>query len=110
VWAQIERGEAVERAREIAAVPGIDALVVGTADLSFSLGTPLDLCAPPLLAAIEAVCNAAEAEGVSFGVAGALDALPTELRARASILVHSTDARLCASAVDGTAAWMRGDA
>jgi 4-hydroxy-2-oxoheptanedioate aldolase len=108
VWVQIESAEGVRRVEQIAAVPGIDAVVVGTADLSFSLGAPLDAHAPQLLHAVETVRRATRAAGVALGVAGALDAAPPAAYAGASILVHSTDARLCAGAVDGAAAWLRG--
>jgi 4-hydroxy-2-oxoheptanedioate aldolase len=107
VWLQIESAEGVQRADEIVAVRGIDAVVVGTADLSFSLGAPLDTHAPELLHAVETVRRAARVAGVALGVAGALDAAAPAAYAGASILVHSTDARLCAGAVDGAAAWLR---
>jgi 4-hydroxy-2-oxoheptanedioate aldolase len=107
VWAQIESAGAVDRVDEIAAVPGIDAVVVGTADLSLSLGAPLDLGAPDLLRAIAAVRRASERTGVALGLAGALDRVPEEARERVSILVHSTDARMCAEVVDETAARLR---
>jgi 4-hydroxy-2-oxoheptanedioate aldolase len=107
VWVQIESAAGVERAGAIAAVPGLDAVVVGTADLSFSLGTPLDTHAPELLAAVEAVRRASVATGVALGIAGALDTTPAAAYAGATILVHSTDARLCADAVDRAAAWLR---
>jgi 4-hydroxy-2-oxoheptanedioate aldolase len=107
VWVQIESAAGVESAGAIAAVPGLDAVVVGTADLSFSLGTPLDTHAPELLAAVEAVRRASVATGVALGIAGALDATPRAAYAGAAILVHSTDARLCADAVDRAAAWLR---
>lgn len=107
LWAQIERAGAVERAAEIAAVPGIDALVVGTADLSFSLGVPLDLGAPALQRAARTVHRSCAAAGVAFGLAGPLDTAPRALLRSASLLVHGTDARLCAAAVDGAAAWLR---
>jgi 4-hydroxy-2-oxoheptanedioate aldolase len=106
VWVQIESAAGVEGARAIAAVPGLDAVVVGTADLSFSLGTPLDTHAPELLAAVEAVRRASVATGVALGIAGALDTTPPAAYAGAAILVHSTDARLCADAVDRAAAWL----
>jgi 4-hydroxy-2-oxoheptanedioate aldolase len=107
VWAQVENAPGVERAAQIAAVPGIDALVVGTADLSFALGVPLDNAAPALVDAVARVRVAADGAGIAFGIAGALDGAPPALLAGASILVHSTDARLCAGAVDGAAAWLR---
>jgi 4-hydroxy-2-oxoheptanedioate aldolase len=107
LWVQIESAEGVEHVEQIAAVPGVDALVVGTADLSFSLGAPLDTHAPDLLRAVDQVRRAAHVAGVAFGVAGALDAAPPAAYAGASILVHSTDARLCAGAVDDAATWLR---
>jgi len=107
VWAQIESAEGVACAERIAAVPGVDALVVGTADLSFSVGAPLDLRTPELLDAVDAVRRACDGRGVAFGVAGALDAAPAAMLAGASIYVHSTDARVCAGAVDGAAGWLR---
>lgn len=107
VWAQIESREGVDAAREIAAMAGVDALVVGTADLSFALGAPLDLSSSALLDAVATVREACTAAGVAFGVAGALDTTPRAVLAGASILVHSTDARLCAGAVDRAAEWLR---
>ena len=107
VWVQIESADGVERADDIAALPGLGAVVVGTADLSFSLGAPLDNHAPELLDAVEAVRRASVAAGVALGIAGALDTTPSEACAGATILVHSTDARICADAVDRAAGWLR---
>lgn len=107
LWVQIESIDGVREAGRIAAVPGIDAMIVGTADLSFAVGAPLDNHAPELLAAVGTVRDACEQGGIAFGVAGALDAAPPEAYQSARILVHSTDARLCARAVDGAAEWLR---
>jgi 4-hydroxy-2-oxoheptanedioate aldolase len=106
IWVQIESAEAVERIDEIAAVPGIEVLVVGTADLSFSIGTPLDTGAPEMLAAIDAVRRSCRERNLTFAVAGALEKAPASALDGASILVHATDARLCAAAVDDAAAWI----
>jgi 4-hydroxy-2-oxoheptanedioate aldolase len=108
IWVQIESSAAVDHIDEILAVEGIAAAVVGTADLSFSLGTPLDSRSPELIAAVERVRRACKDAGVTFGVAGAITTASPDIYAGASILVHSTDARLCASAVDSAAEWMRG--
>jgi 2-keto-3-deoxy-L-rhamnonate aldolase RhmA len=108
IWAQIESAEGVARTEAIAAVRGIDAVVVGTADLSFALGVPLESGAPELLEAIGAVRAGSERAGVALGVAGALEDLPETALGGASILVHATDARICGKAVDATAAWLRG--
>ena len=82
-------------------------MVVGTADLSFALGVPHDLTAPALGDAVAAVRAACAGAGVPFGVAGPLDTAPPELLDGAELLVHATDARLCAASVDGAAAWLR---
>jgi len=100
VSVQIESAEGVENAAAIAAVPGIDAIVVGTADLSFSLGSPHDVGSPGMVEAIDTVREAARAGGVEFGVAGPIDRLPPGALAGAGQIIHGTDARICASAVD----------
>lgn len=107
LWVQIESTEGVDNVGAIAAVQGVDVVVVGTADLSFAVGAPLDNHAPELLAAVDAVRDAAARGGVAFGVAGALDAAPAAAYEGARVLIYSTDARLCASAVDTAAAWLR---
>jgi 4-hydroxy-2-oxoheptanedioate aldolase len=107
IWAQIESEEAVARAAQIGAVPGVDAICVGTADLSFSLGAPLDSASPQLREAIVASAAGARDAGCAFALAGALDQLPAELLSTSRILVHATGARLCAGAVDGAAEWLR---
>jgi 4-hydroxy-2-oxoheptanedioate aldolase len=107
LWVQIERPEGVAAAERIAAVPGVDALVVGTADLSFALGAPLDTRTAPMAKAVDAVRRACRAAGVAFGVAGALEAAPPELLAGASILLTGTDARLAAAGVDAAADRLR---
>lgn len=107
VCVQIESSEGVARADEIAAVEGVDAMIVGTADLSFSLGKPLDMEGEELLAAIESVRDAAREAEVSFGLAGPIDGLPKAVLVDTEILVHSTDAKICANAVDAVAQVMR---
>jgi 2-keto-3-deoxy-L-rhamnonate aldolase RhmA len=107
VWAQIESAGGVQAAGEIAALPGVDALVVGSADLSFSVGTPLDTGSQQVREAVLAVRDAATAAGAAFGLAGALDGNAAELARGASIVVLGTDARLLAGAVDSAARQMR---
>lgn len=89
---QIEDLAGLHASAQIARVEGVDALVVGVADLSFELGEPLALEAPPLRAAVDAVRDAAAAAGVRFGIAG----LPVDQAARAAadLVVVSSDVRL----------------
>ncbi len=70
VIAQIETKLAVENSEEIAAVNGIDALIIGPGDLSQSLGIPGDMFNELELNAIQKVANAAKKYGKHFGLHG----------------------------------------
>lgn len=98
---QIEDLAGVHASHAIAEVDGVDALVVGVADLSFELGEPLVLDAPPLRSAIDAVRGAARQAGVRFGLAG----LPVEAAAGADadLVVVSSDVRLLDGALAAAA-------
>jgi 4-hydroxy-2-oxoheptanedioate aldolase len=65
---QIETKESVLRIEEIAAVPGVDVLFVGPADLSFSYEVPCDLDEPLLRTALEKVLEAASRHGKRTGI------------------------------------------
>jgi 2-keto-3-deoxy-L-rhamnonate aldolase RhmA len=65
---QIESAAAVEKAAQIAAVPGIDVLYVGPADLSGSLGVPVGRLEPPLVEALKRVVAAGRATGRCVGI------------------------------------------
>jgi 2-dehydro-3-deoxyglucarate aldolase/4-hydroxy-2-oxoheptanedioate aldolase len=52
---QIETRRAVEMRDELLAVPGIDAVMMGPADLSISLGVPGEFQHPAMVEAMEAV-------------------------------------------------------
>jgi 2-keto-3-deoxy-L-rhamnonate aldolase RhmA len=99
----------VAAARAIAAVDGVDALVVGCADLSLALGAPMDLGGHALRRAVEAVARAAAGAGTAFGLA-----VPDDPRAVAalappgtSLLICSADVRVYAGAVDAAVASLR---
>jgi len=107
LWVQIESAAGVEAAHDIASVDGVDMVVIGSADLSFNLGVPLQMTSPVLLDAIDAVRAAVATTDARFGLAGPVDGLsPSALRG-AEALVHSTDARLLAGAMDSMAVSMR---
>lgn len=73
---QIETKEAMNNAAQIAAVPGVDALIVGPSDLSSDLGVPGDLKASVLLENIQIVTKAALEQGKRCGtVASNMDYL-----------------------------------
>ena len=64
---QIEDREAVDCVEEIAAVEGVDFLFVGPADLSISLGVPLQFDHPSLQSAFDRVARAAQKAGIWWG-------------------------------------------
>jgi 4-hydroxy-2-oxoheptanedioate aldolase len=69
VAVMVESQKAVANAGEIAAVEGVDMLLVGSADLSSDLGVPGEYQHPSMLAAYDEVARACGTE-VRFGVAG----------------------------------------
>ena len=98
---QVETRRGVEAAAAIARVPGVDAIVVGCADLTHDLGAPLCFGSDELLASLAAVRRAAEAAGVVFGVAGLPDAT---VAGDAGLVITGSDIRLFDAALARAAA------
>lgn len=65
---QLESASAIAQVDEIAAVPGIDCLFVGLADLSMDLGHPAELRHPDVDAALDRVIEAATRNAVPIGI------------------------------------------
>jgi 2-keto-3-deoxy-L-rhamnonate aldolase RhmA len=65
---QVETRCGVEAAAEIAAVPGVDALVIGPADLSVALGLPGQLDHPQFQVAVRHAIAASRQAGVASGI------------------------------------------
>jgi 4-hydroxy-2-oxoheptanedioate aldolase len=109
LWMQIESQEGVAAVEAIAHTRGLDALVVGIADLCIDLGIPIGLSDPRLHDALHSISAAADHAGVRFGLAGPLHPVAQlgGLLDAVSVLVHSTDARLCAATVDSLATTLR---
>ncbi len=70
VVVMLESPEAIERADEIAAVPGVDILHVGTVDLCEALGRPADYGHPEVMACHERVIRACQRHGKVAGAGG----------------------------------------
>lgn len=68
--AQIETAQAIKDIDSIAAVEGLDALLIGPNDLAISMGCPGDLMGEKLDRAISEVAEAARAHGKIFGMHG----------------------------------------
>jgi 2-keto-3-deoxy-L-rhamnonate aldolase RhmA len=64
---QIETERAVEMREELLAVPGIDAVMIGPADLSISLGVPGEFQHPLMVEAMTAVRDTCLRRGIAAG-------------------------------------------
>ena len=68
VVVQFETAKALEKAEELLSVPGIDATMIGPADLSISLGVPGEYEHPSLVDAISRFAGQCEAHGIAPGI------------------------------------------
>src|ERR1700737_536803 len=66
----LETGEGIENAAAIAALPGIDVLLIGSGDLTTDYGIPGQVEHPRLRAAYERVADACRTHGKVLGVGG----------------------------------------
>ena len=73
VVAMIESPQAVGNAREIAAVEGIDALLIGTSDLTAEMGISGQIAHARVAEAYEIVGAACKAHGKALGMGGVYD-------------------------------------
>jgi 4-hydroxy-2-oxoheptanedioate aldolase len=74
---QIEHVGALEEVEQIAAIPDVDVLFIGPADLSQSMGLPADWDQPKLWEAFARVAQAAKANGIHWAI---LPTSPTAAR------------------------------
>jgi 2-dehydro-3-deoxyglucarate aldolase/4-hydroxy-2-oxoheptanedioate aldolase len=73
---QVETRQGVEAVEEIASVPGVDAVVIGPADLSISLGIAGQTEHPEFEAAVQRVVTACAKAGIASGMfSGSLDTI-----------------------------------
>ena len=73
VLAMIEDRSGIDNASEIAAVEGVDVLLVGSQDMCIDLGKPGDLHSEEYQSAMKTVSEACHKHGKVFGVAGLYD-------------------------------------
>jgi 2-keto-3-deoxy-L-rhamnonate aldolase RhmA len=73
VVVMLETPTAIANADAIAAVPGIDSLLIGTNDLAMELGIPGAFADERIVAAYDSVCKACRAHGKFAGVGGIAD-------------------------------------
>jgi 2-keto-3-deoxy-L-rhamnonate aldolase RhmA len=67
---QLETPQALDRLDEIAAVPGVDALFIGPADLSATMGFPGQLMHPQVVARMTAAAQRCRTLGMPMGTLG----------------------------------------
>jgi 2-keto-3-deoxy-L-rhamnonate aldolase RhmA len=98
VWAiaQVESAEGSRNAEEIAAVEGIDALLVGPNDLSVSLECPGETTTPAVSGAIERIAVAAKNHGKVFGMHAGPDMLGHWVHHGLTLRMSLLDANLLA--------------
>lgn len=70
----IETRESIDKVEEIAAVEGVDVLLIGSNDLAIELGVPGDFASKEYRDALEKVSAACKKHGKVFGLAGVYDA------------------------------------
>jgi 2-dehydro-3-deoxyglucarate aldolase/4-hydroxy-2-oxoheptanedioate aldolase len=103
---QVESPRAVEHARAIAALDGVDVLFVGPADLSHGMGIPGRITEPAFLAALDQVVAACREHGKAAGILlrNADDVPETLVRGFSFIGIGSDWSFMAAAARSGLAA------
>ena len=109
VVVMLETPTAIANATAIAAVPGIDSLLIGTNDLAMELGIPGGFDDPRVATAYQAVCEACRAHGKFAGVGGIADEalLRRYIGMGVRLVLPGSDLSLMARAASETAAAMR---
>ncbi|WP_348787050.1 aldolase/citrate lyase family protein [Leifsonia sp. NPDC080035] len=107
---QIETTEGLAAAADIAAVDGVDAILVGPADLAASMGLLGQQNHPDVVAAVEDVIRAGRAAGTPVGV-NAFDPATADryVAAGAAYVLVGSDVTLLARASEGLATRFIGD-
>ncbi len=106
----LETPTAIANAAAIAAVPGIDSLLIGSNDLAMELGVPGGFADERIVAAYRAVCDACEAHGKFAGIGGIADRelLRRYIGMGVRLVLPGSDLGFLQSAAGECAAAMRG--
>lgn len=110
VVVMLETPLAIENADAIAAVPGIDSLLIGTNDLAMELGIPGGFGDERIAAAYQTVVDACRKHGKHAGVGGIADEalLRRYIEMGVRLVLPGSDLAFMQSAATATAAKMRG--
>jgi 4-hydroxy-2-oxoheptanedioate aldolase len=109
VVVMLETPTAIANAAAIAAVPGIDSLLIGTNDLAMELGVPGGFADERIAAAYQSVCDACRAHGKFAGVGGIADEalLRRYIGMGVRVVLPGSDLSFMAAGASQTAATMR---
>ena len=110
VIVMLETPLAIQNADAIAAVPGIDSLLIGTNDLAMELGIPGGFGDERIVAAYQAVVDACKKHGKHAGVGGISDEalLKRYIDMGVRVVLPGSDLGFLQAAASATAAKMRG--
>jgi 2-keto-3-deoxy-L-rhamnonate aldolase RhmA len=110
VIAMIETPLAVENVEKIAAVPGIDALLIGTNDLALEMGIPGQIEDPRVIAAIERVIAACQKNGKTAALGGvyAREPLKRYIAKGLRMILAGNDLGVLLNAAQDQATFVRG--
>jgi 2-keto-3-deoxy-L-rhamnonate aldolase RhmA len=110
VVAMIESSQAVENADAIAAVPGIDALLIGTNDFCFELGIPGQFNDPKVTDAYKKVIAACKKHGKYPGMGGMYtpELLERHVNMGVQLILSGSDFSLLMQASTARATLVRG--
>ena len=98
---QIESVKGVENAAEIAAVDGVDAILVGLADLSVDLGLDGAWHHQTVLEEVQRIIDACEAAGIAFGIPATDVSMTADYLRKGARFIAVGDIPLYASAIRG---------
>jgi 2-keto-3-deoxy-L-rhamnonate aldolase RhmA len=109
VACMIETPEAVRNAAAIAAVPGVDVLLIGTSDLTASMGIAGQIGHPDVRAAYETVAKACDAAGKTLGMGGVYDEThaPAYIKLGARFLLSGSDHNLLLAGATARSRFLR---
>lgn len=111
--AMIETAAALENLEEILAVPGLDAIYIGPADLSLSLGVAqrVDQDDPTMVAALDRILHAAQRRGIPAGLHTGSAAFASQMAARGwQLATVQTDAAFLEASARQVLAELHGSA
>jgi 2-keto-3-deoxy-L-rhamnonate aldolase RhmA len=110
VACMIETPEAVANAGAIAAVPGVDVLLIGTSDLTAAMGISGQIGHKDVYAAYEAVAAACRSNGKTMGMGGVYDEehAAAYIRMGARFLLSGSDHNLLMAGATARSKFLRG--